>query len=1022
MGMVSHSGPDEAALGLRQRDRRRGAHMPRHAAGSGGSAADDDTAPPAEDQPARANILVRAYRTVRDYLPRGNTLDEETFQRRHLLLCWLLALHVPVLWVMGVWRGYDVAHVTAEMAVPLAAVAFARMARNRRLASFFTTFGLVYCSSVLVHLSGGMVEAHFHFFVLIGLIALYQDWVPLVWNVVFTLLSHGAGSALASGLIFNHDAGQNKPWLWAVIHASAVLAASAGVVIFWKNTEIAQQRNVALVEHLGAVEIERQEAMSGLLVNLARRNQSLLNRQLEVITDLELREQQADVLEELFRLDHLATRIRRNAESLLVLSGDDPPRRWGNPVPLGDVVRAAAAEIEDYRRVEVLVSDHIDVAGRAVADLAHLLAELIENSTTFSPPSSEVRIRSHLSPGETTRFVVAIEDVGIGMSDDDLRAANAVLSDAPALDLHRATMLGFHVVARLAQRYDIQVRLAATPGGGLTALVSLPRELVSDRPADAPPPGTSGLAGLDRYQRAAIAWSGDGRRPSLAGSTGPWAGRIPTDDAASGAAAAASAGSAPSTLPERVPPSLAPAWLTTPMPPWYEPAIPAQSGRVATASPFGTTSLIGGTTTPLGAHPTRLDTGATPLDPLPRRLDARSAPVDRTAAGSHAAGSAAAPFDPSTSSGSPATGLGPAAAPLDALPRRLDRSAPLAPTSPGPNPAGSRSPDALPRRLDAQPTGHDPSAAPAARTTQPSTQPSGLDPGAAPAARTTQPSTQPTGLDPGAAPLAPGASPGPHPGGPTPPGALPWRLDAQPTGLDPGATHLAPTSPGPQPAGHDPAAAAAGAQASPVGDPAAAPPAAFAMPPAPADATSPATTQPAPRRSRAEPVDARASRPAASEAAAQVYPGTRLGPVAAWVELQKSSAAPAAPPESGTAPPDSEPTSWWAGLVTPGTARPVARASIWPTAAAGPQPLDVASTPVPPVPVADTDPDGLARRVPGSHLAPALRRDAPGPPTDTDGSRDVERVRAMLSRFQASQNAGRVAADGPRPRPPEENR
>src|SRR5262245_43339206 len=213
MGMVSQSGTDEAALGLGDRERRWGAHTPRHAAGA------EEAAAPAEDEPARVNPLVRVYRIVRDYLPRGNTLDEETFQRRHLILCWVLGLHVPVLWVMGVWRGYGVAHVTMEVTLPLACVAFARMAKPRRLASFFTTFGLVYCSVILVHFSGGQIEAHFHFFVLIGLIALYQDWVPLVWNVVFTLLSHGLGSALAPGLIFSHEYGQARPWLWASIHA-----------------------------------------------------------------------------------------------------------------------------------------------------------------------------------------------------------------------------------------------------------------------------------------------------------------------------------------------------------------------------------------------------------------------------------------------------------------------------------------------------------------------------------------------------------------------------------------------------------------------------------------------------------------------------------------------------------------------------------------------------------------------------------------------------------------------------------
>ncbi len=502
MGTVTQSGPQEAALGVRERERRRAKHT------AGGAAASAPAAAPAVDEARSPGAISRAVRAVIDYLPKGNTLDERTFRHRHHLLCWILAAHVPALFILGVVRGYDPGHVAVEVAVPAAAVLFAWVATPRhRLASFFTTFGLVYCSVVLVHLSGGMIEAHFHFFILIGLIALYQDWVPFLWNVIFTVVSHWGGSSIAADLIFNHTAGQNRPWTWALVHGVAVLAACAGVVVFWKNTEDVQRHNIGLAADLAASERERQEAMSGLLVNLARRNQSLLNRQLEVITDLELREQTPDVLEDLFRLDHLATRIRRNAESLLVLSGDDPPRRWGNPVPLADVVRAAAAEVEDYRRVEVLVNDHIDVAGRAVADLAHLLAELIENATTFSPPTSEVRIRSHLSPGEATRFVVTIEDIGIGMSDDDIQAANRVLAEAPEVDLRRATMLGFHVVARLAHRYDVVVRLAPTPGGGLTALVSLPRELISDRPADAPPPAPT-IGAADRYHRAALAWSG----------------------------------------------------------------------------------------------------------------------------------------------------------------------------------------------------------------------------------------------------------------------------------------------------------------------------------------------------------------------------------------------------------------------------------------------------------------------------------------------------------------------------------
>ena len=171
--------------------------------------------------------------------------------------------------------------------------------------------------------------------------------MPFLWNVLFTVLSHELGTVINANLIFGHEAAQNRPWTWAVIHGVAVLAACVGVIIFWQHTEKEQQRNVQLVADLAAADAQRQ-AMSELLVNLARRNQSLLNRQLEVITDLEVRERQPDVLEELFRLDHLATRIRLQRRVAARAVGRRPGRRWGKPVPLADVVRAAAAEVEDF--------------------------------------------------------------------------------------------------------------------------------------------------------------------------------------------------------------------------------------------------------------------------------------------------------------------------------------------------------------------------------------------------------------------------------------------------------------------------------------------------------------------------------------------------------------------------------------------------------------------------------------------------------------------------------------------------
>ncbi|MGH9212828.1 MAG: sensor histidine kinase [Acidimicrobiales bacterium] len=431
------------------------------------------------------------------------------------MLCWILAIHIPALFAFGLWQGVGVGHAALEIAAPAACLLFARLSRKRRLAAFFVAAGLVYCSSVLVHLSYGSIEAHFHFFILIGLIALYQDWVPFMWNALFTVVSHGIGGTLAPERMYNHYAGQNRPWVWAMIHGASVLAACIGVLVFWRSNEKEQGRSRELATELATAELataqsesSRRHTMSQLLVNLARRNQSLLDRQLSLIADLEQREVEPDALANLFQLDHVATRIRRNAESLLVLSGDEPPRRWGQPVSLPEVVRAAAAEVEDYQRVEILVNEHLEVTGRAVADLAHLLAELIENATLFSPPSSEVRVRSHLAPSAEPSYIVSIEDTGIGMTVADRQTANEILASNNDMDL-LGSRLGFHVVNRLARRYGLQVQLADTPGGGVTALVTLPTELVSVRTGHALPAATGiGPTGaLQHPPHDAVAWT-----------------------------------------------------------------------------------------------------------------------------------------------------------------------------------------------------------------------------------------------------------------------------------------------------------------------------------------------------------------------------------------------------------------------------------------------------------------------------------------------------------------------------------
>jgi hypothetical protein len=202
------------------------------------------------------------------------------------------------------------------------------------------------------------------------------------------------------------------------------------------------------------------KSIGDLFHNLARRSQGLVDRQLELIDELERGEADPDRLAEMFRIDHLATRMRRNAENLIVLSGVERHRRWSEPVPMPDVVEAAVAEVEDYPRVEVTGIHDLTLSGQAASDVAHLLAELVENATSFSPPTTRVEITGHLT---ASGYVVEIEDRGVGMSDAELVEANKRLAAPSPGDIAVSRMMGVHVVGRLAARHGIAVQ-SVTPG------------------------------------------------------------------------------------------------------------------------------------------------------------------------------------------------------------------------------------------------------------------------------------------------------------------------------------------------------------------------------------------------------------------------------------------------------------------------------------------------------------------------------------------------------------------------------
>ncbi|MFE9723281.1 nitrate- and nitrite sensing domain-containing protein [Streptomyces sp. NPDC005794] len=230
--------------------------------------------------------------------------------------------------------------------------------------------------------------------------------------------------------------------------------------------------------HREAVRLAAEQAMlrgnvNAIFTNLSRRNQSLIEGQLTLITGLENNEADPDQLESLFKLDHLATRMRRNGENLLVLAGEEPGRRWNQPVPLVDVLRAASSEVESYERIELTGVPESEIHGQAVTDLVHLLAELLENATTFSSPQTKVRVTATRLPDG--RVMVEIHDKGIGLTAEDFADINHKLANPPTVDAAVSQRMGLFVVGRLADRHGIRVQLR--PSGeqaGTTSLVMLP--------------------------------------------------------------------------------------------------------------------------------------------------------------------------------------------------------------------------------------------------------------------------------------------------------------------------------------------------------------------------------------------------------------------------------------------------------------------------------------------------------------------------------------------------------------------
>jgi signal transduction histidine kinase len=244
--------------------------------------------------------------------------------------------------------------------------------------------------------------------------------------------------------------------------------------------------------HTAIEQAAMRKSIGDTFLNLARRSQALIHRQLKIIDALERKEADPDELDELFRLDHLATRMRRHAEDLIVLSGSKPARGWRRPVPVKDVIRGAVAEVEDYTRVKVLPVSAGAISGHAVGDVIHMLAELIENATSFSPPHTPVHVSGHdVSNG----CAIEVEDRGLGMTEEEFAAINTRLANPPPFDLTTSERLGLFVVGRLAERHGIQVRLRSSPYGGTMAIVLVPVSLMRAETDHASAGSEDGAAG-----------------------------------------------------------------------------------------------------------------------------------------------------------------------------------------------------------------------------------------------------------------------------------------------------------------------------------------------------------------------------------------------------------------------------------------------------------------------------------------------------------------------------------------------
>ena len=416
-----------------------------------------------------------------DTLPHGNTLPREAWLRRHRFLLALLSIQSAALVVVGLAHGFSLAHSLIEGGIPasMAAAAVAVESR-RRLASALVAIGLISTSGVLVHITGGLIEAHFHFFVMVLLLGLYEDWIPFGIAIAWVLLHHGALGQVAPGSVYNHPDAAADPWKWAAIHAAFILAAAAAAIASWRlNENHRAETNKAVKEREAAeAEVRRQkDEFMGLISHELRTPLTSIIGYTELIQECGEKELADNGRQFATVIERNARRELRLVEDLLDITRLEAgkfsiePTRADLPTLVREAVESARLRAHDKDIELIFETDEVPVTAGDAVRLAQVCDNLISNAIKFTPEKGRVEVGLHL---EDETAVIAVEDSGIGIPADELETVFERMFRTKLAAHIPGTGLGLTITKAIVDAHEGAIEVESEEGAGTTFRVRLP--------------------------------------------------------------------------------------------------------------------------------------------------------------------------------------------------------------------------------------------------------------------------------------------------------------------------------------------------------------------------------------------------------------------------------------------------------------------------------------------------------------------------------------------------------------------